>query len=544
MDKDPQGRPVKDQVTAPESSPGPATSALRGLARGNKGEWLRLAAGCAMLAGAAVYVGAEAAGSDQILIIVIAGVIGMYMAMNIGANDVANNVGPAVGSGALTMIGALAIATVFEAAGAILAGGDVIGTIQKGIIDPQAVADPASFVRLMLAALFAAALWINLATLIGAPVSTTHAIVGGVLGAGVAAAGFGVVDWAVMGRIAASWVVSPVMGALIAVAFLTLIKALIIYREDRIAAARTWVPVLVAIMGAVFSAYLTMKGLKRVWQADVATVIAISATAGFMIYFIVGPMVVAAAKTMKNTREDVGKLFTIPLIISAAMLSFAHGSNDVANAIGPLAAIVNALGAGGTGGIASSVAVPFWVVLVGALGLSVGLALYGGAMVKRVGKEITEIDRIRAFTVALSAAITVIIASALALPVSSTQIALGAIFGIGFLREYLENQAEKVRVIREFFGDDTEPSLFDTAKSEIEWRREVLERALKGLLPEGESAAYAETTKKAEAAVMNWRRRKLVRRSHLRTIVLAWLITVPATAGFAAALYYALSAVL
>jgi PiT family inorganic phosphate transporter len=528
-------------VTVPDSSPGPATSALRGLARGNKGEWLRLAAGCAMLAGAAVYVGAEAAGSDQILIIVIAGVNGMYMAMNIGANDVANNVGPAVGSGALTMIGALAIATVFEAAGAILAGGDVIGTIQKGIIDPEAVADPASFVRLMLAALFAAALWINLATIIGAPVSTTHAIVGGVLGAGVAAAGFGVVDWAVMGRIAASWVISPLMGALIAVAFLTLIKALIIYREDRIAAAQTWVPVLVAIMGAVFSAYLTMKGLKRVWQADVATIIAVSATAGFMIYFIVGPMVVAAAKTMKKTREDVGKLFTIPLIISAAMLSFAHGSNDVANAIGPLAAIVSALGAGG---VASSVAVPFWVVLVGALGLSVGLALYGGAMVKRVGKEITEIDRIRAFTVALSAAITVIIATALALPVSSTQIALGAIFGIGFLREYLENEAEKVRLIREFFGDDTEPSPFDTARSEIEWRREVFERAFKDPRPEGERAAYVETTKKAEAAVMNWRRRKLVRRSHLRTIVLAWLITVPATAGFAAALYHALSVVL
>ena len=185
---------MKDQVTVPESSPGPATSALRGLARGNKGEWLRLAAGCAMLAGAAVYVGAEAAGSDQILIIVIAGVIGMYMAMNIGANDVANNVGPAVGSGALTMIGALAIATVFEAAGAILAGGDVVDTIKQGIIDPQGVADAATFVRLMLAALFAAALWINLSTLFGAPVSTTHSIVGGVLGAGVAAAGFGVVD--------------------------------------------------------------------------------------------------------------------------------------------------------------------------------------------------------------------------------------------------------------------------------------------------------------------------------------------------------------
>jgi PiT family inorganic phosphate transporter len=138
----------------------------------------------------------------------------------------------------------------------------------------------------------------------------------------------------------------------------------------------------------------------------------------------------------------------------------------------------------------------------------------------------------------------VIIASALALPVSSTHIALGAIFGIGFLREYLENEAEKVRVIREFFNDDTEPSLFDTAKSEMEWRREVLERALKDLLPESERASYFETTQKAEAAVMNWQRKKLVRRSHLRTIILAWLITVPATAALAGALYYALSAVI
>ena len=528
-------------MTVPKPSTGKTDPDSHTLAERDKGAWLRLLAGLAMLAGASVYVGSEAAGQEQILVIVIAGVIGMYMAMNIGANDVANNVGAAVGSGALTMIGALAIAAVFEVAGAVIAGGDVVGTIKQGIIDPAGVADAASFVRLMLAALFAAALWINLATIVGAPVSTTHSIVGGVLGGGIAAAGLDVVDWAVMGRIAASWVISPLMGALIAIAFLTLIKAAIVYREDRIAAAKTWVPILVAIMGAVFSAYLMMKGLKRVWQADVATVVAVSAAAFFMIYFIVRPMVAAAGKTMKNTREDVGRLFTIPLIISAAMLCFAHGSNDVANAIAPLAAIVHAVG---EGGIASKVTVPFWVILVGSLGLSAGLALYGGRMVKRVGKEITEIDRVRAFSVALSAAITVIIASSLALPVSSTHIALGAIFGIGFLREYLENEAEKVRIIREYFNDDTEPSLFDTAKAEMEWRHEVLERALKDLLPERERIFYFETTKKAEAAVMNWQRKKLVRRSHLRTIVLAWLITVPATAAIAGMLYYALSAVL
>ncbi len=506
---------------------------------GVSGRAIRLIAGALLLAGTAAYVASEVSGHGQALIIVIAGVIGVYMAMNIGANDVANNVGAAVGSGALTMIGALAIAAVFEAAGAAVAGGDVMDTISKGIIDPGNIPGDGDFVRLMLAALFAAAVWINLATVIGAPVSTTHSIVGGVLGAGVAAAGAAVVDWGVMGKIAASWVISPVLGGVIAAAFLTLIEWAIVFRDDKIAAAKTWVPILVAIMGAAIAAYLMMKGFKRVWRPDTPTILAVSVTAFATIYVIVKPMVAAAAETMRNTREDVGRLFTIPLIGAAALLCFAHGSNDVANAIGPLAAVVHGAS---EGGVAATVAIPNWVMLVGALGLSAGLALFGGRMVKRVGTEITEIDRLRAFTVALSSAITVIVASALALPVSSTHIALGAIFGIGFLREYLENEAEKVRIIREFFRDQTEPSLFDTAKGELEWRREVLERALKELLPERERLYYFELTQKAEAAVMNWQRKKLVRRSHLRTIIAAWLITVPATAVVAGALYFALTA--
>ena len=294
----------------------------------DKGAWLRLLAGLGMLAGAAAYVATEVPSQSHLLVIVVAGVIGMYMAMNIGANDVANNVGAAVGSGALTMMGALAIAAVFEAAGAFIAGGDVVGTIKKGIIDPAAIDSADTFIFLMLAALFAAAIWINIATMAGAPVSTTHSIVGGVLGAGIAAAGVTVVDWGVMGKIAASWVISPVLGALIAAAFLTLIKWGIVYRDDKIAAAKTWVPILVGIMGAAFAAYLMMKGLKQVWQADVPTTVAVSVAAFAMIYFIVRPMVAQAGKTMANTREDVGRLFTIPLILSAALLCFAHGSND------------------------------------------------------------------------------------------------------------------------------------------------------------------------------------------------------------------------
>ena len=498
---------------------------------------LRLLAGLAMLVGATAYVATEVAGHPQALVVVVAGLVGMYVAMNIGANDVANNVGAAVGSRALTMTGALAVAVVFETAGAVFAGGDVVGTISKGIIDPRRVAAD-EFVWLMLAALLAAGVWINLATYIGAPVSTTHSIVGGVLGAGMAAAGIAVVDWPVMGKIATSWVISPLMGAAIAAALLAFIKAAIIFRGDRIAAARKWVPVLVAVMGAVFAAYLMVKGLKRVWRPDAATVLAVSGAAFATIFVIVRPMVAAAAETMENTREEVGRLFTIPLIGAAALLCFAHGSNDVANAIGPLAAIVHAVG---EDGIAATVTVPPWVVVIGALGLSAGLALFGGKLVKTVGTEITEIDRLRAFTVALSAAVTVIIASALALPVSSTHIALGAIFGIGFLREYLENEAEKVRIIREFFKDETEPSLFDTARAEIEWRHEVLQRALKDLLPERDRIRYFELTKQAEAAVTNWQRKKLVRRSHLRTIVMAWLITVPATAAIAALLFLAVT---
>src|SRR5690606_10241588 len=175
-------------------------------------------------------------------LIIIAAIIGGYMALNIGANDVANTVGPAVGSRALTMFGALVIAAIFEAAGAILAGGDVINTIQKGIIDPAAVHDSEIFIWTMMSALFAAALWVNVATWASAPVSTTHAVVGGVMGAGIAAAGLGVVNWLTVSSIAASWVISPVLGGGIAAILLAFIKYKVIYQTDKVAAARRWVP--------------------------------------------------------------------------------------------------------------------------------------------------------------------------------------------------------------------------------------------------------------------------------------------------------------
>ena len=373
--------------------------------------------------------------------LIIAGMIGGYMALNIGANDVANNVGPAVGSRALTMVGAIAIAAIFEASGALIAGGDVVSTIKKGIIDPANIVDTDVFIWLMMAALLAGALWLNLATAIGAPVSTTHSIVGGVLGAGIAAGGWEVVNWDKMGQIAASWVISPVLGGLIAAGFLYLIKRTITYQDDMLASARRMVPILVGIMALAFASYLALKGFKKIWKVDMTTALMIGAGVAVAIYYLSRPWVRRKAAKESNDKAGVNSLFTIPLIFAAAMLSFAHGANDVANSIGPLAAIDDALA---TGGISSKAAIPLWVMLVGAIGISLGLALYGPKLIKTVGSEITELDKMRAFCIALSAAITVIIATQLGLPVSSTHIAVGAVFGVGFLREYLKRNYSRM----------------------------------------------------------------------------------------------------
>ena len=375
------------------------------------------AIGLAAIFLAIVWVAANAitAGAENQGFIVAAGVIGGYMALNIGANDVANNVGPAFGAKSLTMMGALIIAAIFESAGAFIAGGDVVNTISKGIIDPSLMPDTTIFIWAMMSALLAAALWINFATWVGAPVSTTHSIVGGVIGAGIAAAGFGIVNWGIMGKIAISWVISPVLGGIVAALFLAFVKSYIIYQPDKVAAAKRWVPVLVALMAGIFSSYLVMKGLKKVWRPGPETVIALGAMVFAVTWFIVRPLIARRAEGMENRTESVRSLFTVPLICSVALLSFAHGSNDVANAVGPLSAIVGAVG---SGDISAKVEIPLWVMLIGAAGISLGLVLFGPKLVRRVGQEITKMNPMRAYCVALSAAVTVILASALALPVS------------------------------------------------------------------------------------------------------------------------------
>jgi len=463
------------------------------------------------------FVAFHMGGLPQSGFLIAAAVIGGYMALNIGANDVANNVGPAVGSKALTMVGALLIAAVCEAAGAIIAGGDVVGTIKKGIIDPTAMPDAQTFVWAMMAALLAAALWLNLATWLGAPVSTTHSIVGGVMGAGMAAVGIGAVNWPTMGTIAASWVISPVLGGLIAAGFLAFIKFRVLYQDDRVTAARKWVPVLVAVMVSVFSVYLMMKGVKKLWKADISVVIAIGIAAFFLTLIPMRKAVIRASANMEGRRKEIASLFRVPLVVSAALLSFAHGSNDVANAIGPLAAIVSGID---SGQIVTSAPIPIWVMVIGALGISAGLILFGPKLIKTVGSKITKLDPIRAYTVALSAAITVIIASALGLPVSSTHIAVGAVFGVGFLRESLSHRRRKI----------APPMLVDRAENEE--TDEHIE-ALRQIDP-----------REAEKAEKKIRKRLLVRRRYAVTIATAWVVTVPAGAFVGALLFFTIRGIM
>ncbi len=499
---------------------------------------IKILLGAGFAVGIAYYVHTAFGGIAHSGFLMMAAIFGAYMAMNIGANDVANNVGPAFGAGALNITGAIIIASIFEASGALLAGGDVVGTIKKGIIDPVAFSgDPMMFVYAMAAALLAAALWLTLATALKAPVSTTHSIVGGVMGAGIAAGGFAIVSWGTMGKIAASWIISPVLGGLIAAGFLYIIKSQILYKDDRLSAAKKIVPVLVSVMAWAFLTYLTLKGFKHIWK-DVLEflpflpeskkpTIGVAASFGLIgaiiTYVLVKPRISSKIGNLENDRSAINTLFTIPLIFAAAMLSFAHGANDVANAVGPLAAIYDALS---HATISAKASIPLWVMVTGGVGISVGLTLFGPRLIKTVGSEITELDPMRAFSIMMAAAITVVIASQLGLPVSSTHIAVGGVFGVGFLREWmdrkgtdekriaLEKQRAKVQALKDeletVVDAERKLELFETIKQEKK-RTKVLKRAVK------------ET---------------YVKRGMVNKIIAAWVITVPAAAVLSAIVFF------
>lgn len=504
-----------------------------------QGELFRLGVAFLFIIIILLFAGTSFAGIPGGYMLISAAMIGGYMAMNIGANDVANNVGPAVGSKALTMVGAILIAAIFEAGGALIAGGDVVSTIKKGIIDPSLIQDAETFIWLMMAALLAGAIWLNIATSLGAPVSTTHSIVGGVLGAGIAAGGFGIANWATMGKIAASWVISPVLGGIIAAIFLYLMKRKITYRTNMQEAAKRVVPVLIAVMAWAFSTYLILKGLKKLIKLDFLSALGIGLVIAVVIYLLVKPLIAKAADKATNDKTGVNKLFTVPLIFAAALLSFAHGANDVANAVGPLAAINDAIL---HGGVATKASIPMWVLLVGAVGIAIGLALYGPKLIRTVGSEITELDQMRAFAVAMAASITVIIASQLGLPVSSTHIAVGAIFGVGFLREYLKTSYLKMEdeIKSHHRGEDkqvVEDFLEEFRRANVDTKGVMIQRLKK-------HSADADLSKNERRSLSRVYRHELVKRSALMRIAAAWVITVPASGVMAAFIYFTIRGML
>ncbi len=471
------------------------------------------------------------------LTLVVAAAFGAYMAMNIGANDVANNVGPAVGGRVMTLTKAIVIAAIFEAMGAVIAGGDVVGTIKSGIIDPAQIAEPRSFVWLMTAALLAAALWLNFATAVGAPVSTTHSIVGGVLGAGIAAAGWNIANWGTVGQIAASWVISPLFGGLLAAVLLYAVKRSITYQPDLRIAAQRVVPILIALMAWAFSTYLALKGLSQLVKVGFVMALVIGFGLGLLFYFITRAQLGGAGATISNDKDGVNRLFTLPLIFAAALLSFAHGSNDVANAIGPLAAVYDTLS---NNVISGKAAVPLWIMLIGALGLAVGLALYGPKLIKTVGTEITDMDPMRAYCIAMSAAVTVIIASQLGLPISTTHVTIGAVFGVGFLREYLKANYDRIiaEIEEHHQAQETERHIVEAYLAEFEAAsipekgRMLRELKLKG------KAGQSAFSKQERKGLRKVYRSNLVKRSVVYRVIAAWIVTVPASALAGAVIFY------
>jgi len=381
------------------------------------------------------------------IILALAVLFGLYMAWNIGANDVANAMGTSVGSHALTIRQALFVAAIFEFAGAFLVGGEVTETIQKGIIDPTIFADdPMTLAVGMLSALLASALWLQLATMKGLPVSTTHAIVGAMIGFGVTTAGFGSVSWGRLGGIVASWFVSPVCGGIVAFAIFFVVRRFILDAEHPLRRTRLLSPFLLFVVGSTLMLVLLFKGLKnlKLELGVVETVLACAAFGGVLALSAVVLLrrLDASEVARSEAHRRVEKVFAWLQVITACFMAFAHGSNDVANAVGPLAGVVT-IADGGS--IAAKTGVPTWVLALGGVGIVVGLATYGARVIETVGKNITEMTPTRGFAAEFGAALTILIGSQLGLPLSTTHILVGAVIGVGFARGIA---ALNLRVIR------------------------------------------------------------------------------------------------
>jgi PiT family inorganic phosphate transporter len=367
----------------------------------------------------------------------LAAAFGLFMAWGIGANDVANAMATSVGAKALTIKQAIIVAAVFEFAGAFLAGGQVTSTIRKGIIDATAInGNPELLVYGMLAALLAAGIWLLVASKNGWPVSTTHSIVGAIVG--FAAVGIGVesVHWSKVATIAASWVVSPLLSGFLAFFIFMSVQKLILSKKDPLKYAKKYVPFYIFFVGFILALVTLLKGLKHIGlDLSFGEAVIIAGVCG-LITMAIGAFAIKRIKIDPNEDSDfrftnVEKIFGILMIFTACGMAFAHGSNDVANAVGPVAAIVSIVK---TGAVAQKSELATWILLLGGIGIVLGLATYGWRVMATVGKKITELTPSRGFAAELAAASTVVIASGTGIPVSTTHTLVGAVLGVGIAR--------------------------------------------------------------------------------------------------------------
>ncbi len=371
------------------------------------------------------------------ILLILAVLFGIFMAWGVGANDVANAMGTSVGAKAITIKQAIIIAMVFEFAGAYLAGGEVTSTIRKGIIDPEVLADtPELFVYGMLAALLAAGTWLLIATAFGWPVSTTHSIVGAIIGFACVGIGFDSVQWPKVAEIASSWLISPIMAGTLSFCLYMSVKKFIFGAPDAFVAAKRYVPVYIFMMGYIVSMVTLVKGLKHIGLDVTFQQALIYSLGSALVIASIGIYGLSRIKRVTRSAQgdvvNVERAFGVLMIFTACAMAFAHGSNDVANAIGPLAAINSVIDSGGV--VGSTSAIPGWVLLLGGAGIVLGLATYGYKVIRTIGTHITELTPSSGFAAELAAASTVVIASGYSLPVSTTHTLVGGVLGVGLAR--------------------------------------------------------------------------------------------------------------
>ncbi|MDJ0906834.1 MAG: inorganic phosphate transporter [Woeseiaceae bacterium] len=373
----------------------------------------------------------------QVVYIVLAAIFGLFMAWGIGANDVANAMATSVGSKALTIRQAILVAAVFEFLGAVLAGGAVTDTVRKGIVDTEQLAgSPELLIYGMLAALLAAGTWLLVASRNGWPVSTTHSIVGAIVGFAAVGIGVDAVQWGGVAKIVMSWVASPLTAGFIAFFIYLTVQKLILSHEDPLDRAKRYVPVYMFLAAFTITLVTILKGLKHVGltiSLRDSYILAIGIAVGIA---VVGAIVIRRIQPDPKAEKDqhfitVERVFGVLMVITACGMAFAHGSNDVANAIGPLAAVISTA-QGGV--IAAKSSVPPWVLLLGGAGIVVGLATYGRHVIATVGRKITQLTPSRGFAAELAAATTIVVASGTGIPISTTHTLVGAVLGVGFAR--------------------------------------------------------------------------------------------------------------